>query len=97
MVNTSLVLGVYPASEADYRRLADLYCIFDEVKKLDYPFTPHITLAYYNVNGFDTRSAEILENTVNRLNENQLEFELDDLYYQKFKSMNGYADIIKLL
>lgn len=45
-----------------------------------------ITLAYYNINSFSRQSAEILENTVNRLN-NQKEFGLelntDDLYYQK--------------
>lgn len=52
MVDTSLVLGLYPVDEGEYRRLMDLYSLFDTVKKLSYPFTPHITLAYYNIDGF---------------------------------------------
>lgn len=98
MVDTSLVLGLYPVDEGEYRKLMELYCIFDNVKKLNYPFTPHITLAYYNVNGFDLRAARILENAVSRLNNNELEIELNinNLYYQKFKSMNNYVNIINL-
>lgn len=96
MVDTSLVLGLYPVDENEYRRLMELYYIFDNVKKLSYPFTPHITLAYYNVNGFDIQAAGTLEDTVNKLNNNEIEIELDinNLYYQKFKSMNEYIDII---
>lgn len=98
MVDTSLVLGLYPVDEGEYRKLMELYCIFDNVKKLNYPFTPHITLAYYNVNGFDLRAARILENAVSRLNNNEFEIELNiyNLYYQKFKSMNNYVNIINL-
>lgn len=98
MVDTSLVLGLYPADENEYHRLMELYLIFDKVKKLSYPFTPHITLAYYNANGFDIQAARTLEDTVNRLNNNEIEIELDlsNLYYQKFKSMNEYINIINL-
>ncbi len=98
MVDTSLVLGLYPANEDEYRRLMDLYLIFDSVKKLSYPFTPHITLAYYNVDGFDLQAARRLEAVVNMLNKNEIEIELDmnHLCYQKFKSMNEYIDIINL-
>ncbi|MDE6251784.1 MAG: hypothetical protein K2M78_03985 [Lachnospiraceae bacterium] len=98
MVDISLVLGLYPADEDEYRRLMELYFIFDKVKKLNYPFTPHITLAYYNINGFDLQTARILEDAVNQLNDNEIEIELNvnNLYYQKFKSMNDYIDIINL-
>lgn len=97
MVDTSLVLGLYPADEDAYRRLMELYSIFDRVKKLNYPFTPHITLAYYNINGFDPQAASVLENTVLQLNHDiELEFNVRDFYYQKFKSMNDYIDIIHL-
>ena len=98
MVNTSLVLGLYPADEGEYRRLMDLYFPFDAVKELSYPFTPHITLAYYSVDGFDLQSAGRLEDTVNMLNKNEMEIELNvnHLCYQKFKSMNDYIDIINL-
>lgn len=98
MVDTSLVLGLYPADEEEYRRLMELYLIFDNVKKLNYPFTPHITLAYYNIDGFGIQAARGLEAAVNQLNNNEMEVELDvnHLYYQKFKSMNDYIDIINL-
>ena len=98
MVDTSLVLGLYPVDEGEYRRLMDLYSLFDTVKKLSYPFTPHITFAYYNIDGFDLQAARSLENAVNKLNKNEIEIELNvnHLYYQKFKSMNDYIDIINL-
>lgn len=98
MVNTSLVLGLCPASEDDYIRLLELYGIFDGVKKLNYPFTPHITLAYYNICGFSLQSAQRLKSVVGRLNENEIEttLKVKDLYYQRFESMNNYTDMIGL-
>ncbi len=98
MVGLSLVLGLQPADGGGYRKLTELYSVFDGIKPLSYPFTPHITLAYFNVNGFSARSAKILEETVNTLNKNQIEIELDAdrLFYQRFTGMNGYKNIIKL-
>lgn len=98
MVNTSLVLGLYPINEEEYMKLMELYYLFDEVKHLDYPFTPHITLAYYCIDGFDIKSARRLENIVRELNTNDMEIELDvsELYYQKFLSMNEYINIVNL-
>ena len=98
MVNTSLVLGLYPIDEDNYRKLMQMYLISDGVKKLSYPFTPHITLAYYNINGFDSRAAKALDNTVTGINDTlDINITLRDLYYQKFVSMNNYTDVIKLL
>ena len=100
MVNTSLVLGLYPVNEKEYNKLMNLYYLFDDVKKLNYPLTPHITLAYYNVNGFDVDSVDKLKNIVRELNENDSDFEIDldvrQLFYQKFISMNEYINIINL-
>lgn len=97
MVNTSLVLGLYPADEDNYIRLMELYNVIDGVKQLGYPLTPHITLGYYNVNGFDSNSAKLLKNAVEKLNSKlDLTVCVGDLYYQKFTSMNNYVNIIKL-
>lgn len=98
MVGTSLVLGLYPVNEEEYRKLMELYQLFEDVRALPYPLTPHITLAYYNVHGFDTNSARKLENIVRELNAEDMEITLDihDLYYQKFISMNEYINIINL-
>ena len=99
MVNTSLVLGLYPSSEKDFNKIMALHSICDDVKKLSYPFyTPHITLAYYNINGFDLHVAEALVKTVEMLNEKLIDINLNvnDLYYQRFTSMNDYINVIRL-
>lgn len=98
MCDISLVLGLYPINEQEYNALMNLYYMFDDVKKLNYPFTPHITLAYYNRNGFDIVSARKLESIVSKFNKNQMEIELDvnNLFYQRFTNMNDYKNIISL-
>ncbi len=96
MVGTSLVMGLYPATEEDYVKLMTLYEKFNEVKHLNYPLTPHITLAYYNVHGFSAEAARKLEALVYEMNGEELEVNIDTecLYYQKFVSMNDYRNII---
>lgn len=98
MVNTSLVLGLYPINEEEYNKLMELYALFDDVKRLAYPLTPHITLGYYSINGFSVESARKLENIVQELNAKVMEIELDtkELFYQKFVSMNEYINIFNL-
>ncbi|MBQ9987166.1 MAG: hypothetical protein IJP28_02180 [Erysipelotrichales bacterium] len=98
MMNTSLVLGLYPVNEEEYQKLMKLYAIYNSVKTLPYPLTPHITLAYYNIHGFDSNAARILEHIVNSLNQTDIEIELhtSQLYYQKFVSMNDYIPICTL-
>lgn len=100
MVNTSLVMGLYPANEEEYNKLMDLYYLFDDVKKLGYPLTPHITLGYYNVDGFSVESARKLENIVKELNAKEMEIEIEldtkELFYQKFVSMNDYINIFSM-
>jgi 2'-5' RNA ligase len=95
MVNTSLVLGLKPINEDEYIKLMNLYNYVDGVRDLPYPFTPHITLAYYNGNGFTENEKSVLENVVNKLNGNRLEITLDtkELFYQKFISMNDYLSV----
>lgn len=98
MVNTSLVLGLYPVDAQEYHKLMKLYSVFDSVKKLNYPLTPHITLAYYNSHGFDLGAARGLEDAVRWLNnhEPEIEINISRLFYQKFKTMNHYINITEL-
>ncbi|MCM1253400.1 MAG: hypothetical protein NC321_11315 [Clostridium sp.] len=77
MVDTSLVLGFYPADENSYDSLMALYSVFEDIKLLNYPLTPHITLAYYNINGFDIQACKILEDTVNSLNQDIKGWEIE--------------------
>ena len=99
MVNTSLVLGLYPVNEEEYFKLMDLYSLIDNIKQLPYPFTPHITIAYYNRFGFSEEIKRKLETVVNSLNNNSFTVELstDNLYYQKFTNMNNYINIFKII
>lgn len=98
MVNTSIVCGLAPVDEGEYKNLMRHYCLFDNVQRLKYCFTPHITLAYFRPDGFDRASSEKLERVIAELNKESFEFELDTrmLYYQKFTDMNSYTNIIKL-
>lgn len=68
MVDTSLVMGLVPDREVDYVNLMSLYRLVDGVMPLPYPFTPHVTLAYYNANGFSAEEARKLKKLVAELN-----------------------------
>jgi hypothetical protein len=100
MVSNSLVLGLYPADELEYNKLMELYEAINKVKTLDYPLTPHITLAYYNVHGFTEESARKLEQLIGEWNQRienmEIELNTGNLYYQKFVNMNRYINIIQL-
>ncbi|MEE1218451.1 MAG: hypothetical protein U0L20_00850 [Ruminococcus sp.] len=100
MTNTSLVLGLKPKSETEYLKLMNLYKFIDKVRLLPYPFTPHITLAYYSHNGFDYNNKLKLEKIVNEFNNSEkltIELNTTNLFYQKFLSMNDYVSVFKLL
>lgn len=95
MVGTSLVLALKPKTKEDYDKLMNLYSIVDCVKALPYLLTPHITLAYYNVDGFDSQSAAKLCEVVNGINKDKFDITVnsDNLYYEKFTDMNSYHKI----
>ena len=99
MVNTSLVLGLIPKTEEDYHKLMKLYQMIECVHKLPYPFTPHITLAYYSKAGISGEDIKKLEEVINELNKESFEIVLstDMLFYQKFVSMNEYFNIMGLV
>ena len=93
MVSTSLVLALVPADEGEWNKLQEMYELINRVKVCPYPYlTPHITLAYFNYNGFDANSADKLKAKVYELNQNRFDITLrtSKLYYQKFVSMNDF-------
>lgn len=98
MVNTSLVMGLNPINENEYEKLMELYNYVDSIRGLPYPLTPHITLAYYNRNGFSYGEKLKLENVVNQMNKQPIKVKLNtaSLFYQKFMSMNDYISLMKL-
>ena len=97
MVGTSVVLGFYPTDKTEYNKLMTLYETIEKVKKLDRPLTPHVTLGYYNINGFSAENTQQLKETVRELNKEINDFEIElstqRLYYQKFLSMKEYINI----
>ena len=92
MVNTSIVLGLYPENEQEFEKLMVLYGLVNQIHELPYPVTPHITLAYFNRNGFGQDTIRRLTKTVFELNQKSNSFELNTirLVYQHFTSMNSY-------
>ena len=93
MVNTSLVMCFCPVDEEGYNELMRLYSIMDEAVMLPYRFTPHVTLAYYNPNGFCYDSAHRLTEYVNALNRHKsvdLVLNTKRLGYYTFDNMNAY-------
>lgn len=99
MVNTSLVMGLVPVNEEEHEKLMALYGLVDGIKQSEYPLTPHVTLGYYNVHGFERADAKRLEDVVSRLNRREkIEILLDTkrLFYQRFTSMNSYENVISL-
>ena len=61
--------------------------------------TPHVTLAYFNTNGFSEKSVKKLKKIVAKMNESGFDVTLhtDKLYYQHFYSMNDYKNIFPLI
>ncbi|MBQ7528793.1 hypothetical protein IJT10_02665 [bacterium] len=100
MVNTSLCLGLRPIDEEEYAKWMNLYNLLEEIRPLPYPSTPHITLAYYSPQGFNKLLCQKLQKCVRKFNEDSsfsITLTTDNLYYQKFMSMNEYYNIFKLI
>lgn len=99
MVNTSLVLTLIPEDAKEWDKLQELYSLIDQIKLCPYPFlTPHVTLAYFNFNGFNQESSEKLKAKVTEMNQQSIEITLHTkkLFYQKFVDMNSYSNIFCL-
>ncbi len=100
LVSKSLVMALVPCDEEEWNKLQELYELINQVRVCPYPFlTPHVTLAYFNVNGFEEKSVKKLKKIVEKMNENSFEVILhtDRLHYQHFYSMNDYRNIFSLV
>lgn len=93
MVNTSVVLGLEPADEESCRLLMEWYDRFQEIVRLDYPLTLHLTLAYYRPGVYPDEQRRNLSRAFDALNWNlNLEFFLKTgcLQYHRFSHMNDF-------
>lgn len=95
MVSKSLVLLLKPQTEEDYKMLLEMYGRFDEVKRLPYPLTPHITLAYFKPGMIDgERLGEAVEFAqIHPDHAPVFEFYTEGITVQKFSDMKTYRDI----
>ncbi len=98
MKHIALVIGLYPADAEEYAKLMQLYNLLNQVIKLSYPLTPHITLGYYSRQGFSADAGRKLAEIVQNLNQNSIDILLSPnrLYYQHFTSMAEYQNIFCL-
>ena len=99
MVGKSLLLTLLPADREDWDKLQEIYTLIDRVKVCDYPFlTPHITLGYYRLQGFDNAARLKLKAVIDELNLDSFDVTLstDRLYYQHFTDMNHYENIFAI-
>lgn len=97
LVSKSLVLMLKPRTEADYELLLDLYGRFDEIVRLPYPLTPHITLGYFRpgmING-DTLQEALDFAQIDPAQAPVFEFGVESLTAQMFLDMQSYMDVPK--
>lgn len=93
MVNTSMVLGFAPADEASCGRLMAYYEMFQKVVCLNYPLTPHVTVAYFRPGIIPAKSVEKLREVVNEIGQREktvMDLPAETLEYQLFSDMNHY-------
>lgn len=96
-LNISLLLGLEPASDKDFKKLINLYNLFDEVVYLNYWLRPHITLSYFLPKQLNKSEISLLSHSLKKIGTPKLEFTFDllELSYQHFFDMNDYRDVIK--
>ena len=69
--------------------------MYKELQKaacLPYPFTPHVTTAYYKPGRYDPKTVERLAGVFRSLSAERftLNLRMEDLVYQEFSDMNHY-------
>lgn len=93
MVNTSIVLGLKPADEESWCRLDKMYTTLEDVVRLGYALTPHITMAYFLPGTYTPEQVHRLSAALRSV---ALEITLDmkNLVFQEFSDMNHYETVL---
>ena len=90
MGNGSVALGFAPDTEADCAALMGMHARFQEVVALNYPLTPHVTLAYYKPGSYDTAALGEALAAINALEKVHIAVDANCLHYYRFTDMNTY-------
>lgn len=93
MAGTSLVLGFAPEDAESCRLLMAAYALFERIRPLGYPLTPHVTLGYLRPMAFTPEHLAALRAAVdacNALESVYLELPLAAAEYEEFSDMRTY-------
>ena len=97
MVNTSMVLGFEPVDNDSHKTLMRYYQDFQSVVNLDYPLTPHVTIAYFKLQIINKNQVKNLQSVIDWVkNQESIYCDLSGsmLKYQTFTNMNNYKTVI---
>lgn len=93
MTGGSICLGFAPDTEEDCAVLMGMHARFQDVVALDYPLTPHVTLAYFKPGTYGPEEVAQLAGAlqeINALPEVHISLCANDLHYYRFTDMNTY-------
>ena len=93
MVNGSVALGFAPDAEADCAALMSMHRDYQSVVALDYPLTPHVTLAYFRPGSYAPEAVTALAEAlaaINALPKVHIAVDAGCLHYYTFEDMNTY-------
>ena len=93
MVNGSVALGFAPDAEADCAALMAMHADYQSVVALDYPLTPHVTLAYFRPGSYAPEAVTALAEAlaaINALPRVHIAVDVGCLHYYTFEDMNTY-------
>lgn len=94
MVNTSIVLGLAPADEESRRRLDEMYTTLEDVVRLGYALTPHITMAYFRPGTYSSEQVQRLSAALRNVELN-ITLDMNNLVLQEFSDMNHYKTLLR--
>ena len=93
MTNGSVALGFAPDAEADCTALMSMHADYQAVVALDYPLTPHVTLAYFRPGSYAPEAVTALAEAlaaINALPRVHIAVAAGCLHYYTFEDMNTY-------
>jgi len=93
MTNGSVALGFAPDTEADCAAIMGMHARYQDVVALNYPLTPHVTLAYYKPGSYGPEAVAALADAlreINTLPKVRITVDADCLHYYTFADMNTY-------
>ncbi|MBI4862558.1 MAG: hypothetical protein HY815_20205 [Candidatus Riflebacteria bacterium] len=93
--NISMVLGLQPATDQDFRALMAIYNLLDEIVPLAWWPRLHVTLDYFRPVPLDAGQVGRLARVIARLAPPRIDLQLDlkKLAYQTFTDMNSYITL----